>query len=228
MAMLSDKDAKEVTRIFGALVRNVRIDVFTRTIDCPTCPDTEKILRELDTLSDRLRVRMHNPETDGEKAAEMDVDAVPTIIVSAEGHGRVRFVGTPSGYEFTSLLTCIVDAGGEEEPLGEEMRSFLDRLEEDLEMKVFVTPECPYCPASAVLATRMARYSEHVRASVYEAQEFPEISARYRVQGVPRTVVNDRLYAEGALPEPRLAKALSRAMEAGGETEVDLLGLAAD
>ena len=51
------------------------------------------------------------------------------------------------------------------------------------------------------LANRMALASEKVTALTVEANEFPELSQRYGVQGVPRTVVNRQGAFVGALPE---------------------------
>ena len=53
------------------------------------------------------------------------------------------------------------------------------------------------------LANRMSVASPWVSARTVEANEFPELSARFGVQGVPRTVVNERGAFVGALPEPQ-------------------------
>jgi predicted DsbA family dithiol-disulfide isomerase len=47
----------------------------------------------------------------------------------------------------------------------------------------------------------MAVESPHVRATCVEATEFLELSQRYRVTGVPKTVVNGQVEILGALPE---------------------------
>ena len=51
------------------------------------------------------------------------------------------------------------------------------------------------------LANRMALASAQVTARAIEAEEFPEMSSRYGVEGVPRTVVNGRGAFVGAMPE---------------------------
>lgn len=40
-----------------------------------------------------------------------------------------------------------------------------------------------------------------ITAESIEATEFPELSRQYRVMAVPRTVINDKVAIEGALPE---------------------------
>lgn len=48
----------------------------------------------------------------------------------------------------------------------------------------------------------MALASPRVRARTIEANEFPELSDRFHVRGVPQTVVNQKGVFVGALPEP--------------------------
>lgn len=213
MALLSSDDSKQVSKLFDMLKTDVNVSFYAQKIDCPACPDTEMILKELDALSDRLKISFLNPVTDREKAEKDGINRVPAILVSDGTHSRVKFYGAPSGYEFSSLLTCIVDAGGSEEPLTKDTTDFLDGLETDLNIQVFVTPTCPHCPGAAVLASRMASYSHKVTSTVIEANEFPELSSKFRVQGVPRTVINENLYAEGSVPESMMIQALQKALK---------------
>jgi predicted DsbA family dithiol-disulfide isomerase len=47
----------------------------------------------------------------------------------------------------------------------------------------------------------MAFINPHITAYAVEATEFPDLARRYRVTGVPKTVVNDQVEILGALPE---------------------------
>lgn len=58
------------------------------------------------------------------------------------------------------------------------------------------------------LANRMALASPNVRARTIEANEFPDLSRRFGVQGVPRTVVNEQGAFVGALPEQQFVAAV--------------------
>jgi hypothetical protein len=46
----------------------------------------------------------------------------------------------------------------------------------------------------------MAFANPHITAYAVEATEYPDLARRYRVTGVPKTVVNDRVEILGALP----------------------------
>lgn len=58
------------------------------------------------------------------------------------------------------------------------------------------------------LANRMTVASPLVSARTIEANEFAQLSQRFGVQGVPRTVVNDRGAFVGALPERQFVEAV--------------------
>ena len=47
----------------------------------------------------------------------------------------------------------------------------------------------------------MALYSPHITASAIAAVDYPDLVRQYRVTGVPKTVVNDRVEILGAVPE---------------------------
>jgi predicted DsbA family dithiol-disulfide isomerase len=46
----------------------------------------------------------------------------------------------------------------------------------------------------------MAFASPHITATAVEATEFPDLARRYRVTGVPKTIVNETVEILGALP----------------------------
>jgi glutaredoxin len=81
-------------------------------------------------------------------------------------------------------------------------RRKLASLTAPLDLQVFVTPTCPYCPRAVLTAFRFAVESAHVRAAMVEATEFPQLANRYQVSGVPHTVIGDSLQPMvGAYPE---------------------------
>ena len=51
-----------------------------------------------------------------------------------------------------------------------------------------------------------------ITADVVEANEFPNLSERYRVMSVPKTVINDRVEFVGAQSEQKVLQALQQAI----------------
>lgn len=64
-----------------------------------------------------------------------------------------------------------------------------------------------------VLAHKLALSSELITADMVEAMEFPELANHYQVYGVPRTVINDVVHIEGAVPEEMLIDQLMMVMD---------------
>ena len=63
------------------------------------------------------------------------------------------------------------------------------------------------------LAHQLAVESDLIRADMVEAIEFPHLSMKYQVRGVPRTVINETIHIEGAAPEPMLMARLKEVVE---------------
>jgi predicted DsbA family dithiol-disulfide isomerase len=59
----------------------------------------------------------------------------------------------------------------------------------------------------------MAMESDWVRADMVEATEFPHLANKYDVFGVPRTVINETIHVEGAVPEPMLVNELLKVLD---------------
>jgi predicted DsbA family dithiol-disulfide isomerase len=61
-----------------------------------------------------------------------------------------------------------------------------------------------------LLAHKLAMASELVTADMIEAMEFPHLANKYDVYGVPRTVINEVIHIEGAVPEDMLMEELMK------------------
>jgi hypothetical protein len=62
-----------------------------------------------------------------------------------------------------------------------------------------------------MLAHDLAVASDMVTADAVEAIEFPHLSQKYSVMGVPRSVINETVHQEGAAPEPMFLERLKEA-----------------
>ncbi len=66
------------------------------------------------------------------------------------------------------------------------------------------------------LAHHLAVASALIRGDCVEATEFPDLAQRYSVMAVPKTVVNDRVSFDGALPEAEFVDRVLRAADGNG------------
>jgi hypothetical protein len=61
----------------------------------------------------------------------------------------------------------------------------------------------------------MAFANPHITAAAIEATEFMDLTRRYRVTGVPKTIVNETVEILGALPEEDFVRAALQLPDAG-------------
>ena len=201
-------DLRAAADRLAALPQPVRLIFFTQTFGCDTCLQAEQVIDEVARLSDHVTVEKHNLVLDREQAAEYGVDRAPAVAIVGAADRGLRYLGTPAGYELESLVEGIAAAAGGDLGLAPESLAAIEGLDRPVDIKVFVTAACVYCPRVASLAYRLAAASSHVSATVIEATEFPDLLQRYRVSGVPKTVVDDQVELLGVQPEDALVGAV--------------------
>ena len=217
--ILKDEDRKALTEEFKALVQPVKLIIFTQELGCEYCGDTKAILTEVAELSEHITVQEVPLLLDGDTAGRYGIDKAPAIVVTDEAGtpSGVTFYGIPSGYEFISLLGAIKDQGTGQLELPEEVKKQAMAIDTPVNLKVFVTPTCPYCPRSVRFAHQLAKLNDNITAEMIEASEFPDLARKYQVMGVPRTVINEDHHYEGAFPE---AMAMGEVYKAIGKQAV--------
>ena len=217
--LLSDDIVQQVQDVFGQLQNPVEILFFGSKEDCQYCDDTLQLVTELTGISERLGLSVYDADEDAEIARQYKVDKYPGLVIAGRDGDQIldygiRYAGIPSGHEFSSLIHDLILVSGRDSGLGQETRNFLKSLDSPVLLQVFVTPTCPYCPRAVVLAHQMALESPMVEAEMVEAMEFPDLSNRFGVSGVPQTTIN---YGSGtvigAVPEDNLLAEIRRSLQ---------------
>ena len=206
MSLISPADQERLKTTFGEMLRPVRLLFFTQTLGCETCLQTKQILDELPVLSGNITVEEVNFILEPDRAKQYEIDRVPAVAVVGqdeagnERDSKIRFLGTPAGYEFMSLIQAVLLVGGRPSMLSEESLKLIAAVQEPTTVRVFTTPTCPHCPRAVAVAHEMAFANPNITAFAVEATEFPDLARKYSVNGVPKTVVNDAVEILGALP----------------------------
>jgi glutaredoxin-like protein len=209
MALLSDQDRETVRERLAVIQQPVTLLFFTQTFGAPeTVYVTKRVLDEIVPLNDHLSIEEVNLVLDKDRAAQYGIEHVPAIVLLKDGQDtRMRFLGAPAGYEFMSLIEAIILAGTDGSGLSAQARSLVaQHVTAPLDIKVFVTPTCPHCPRAVILAHRLAVENPLIHASCVEATEFMDLTRRFNVTGVPKTIVNDSIEILGALPEEQFVR----------------------
>ena len=146
MSLLSPADQEKLRESFDQMTSPVRVLFFTQALDCEPCIQTRQILDELPALSDKIAIEEVNFVLEKDKAAQYGIDRVPALaLLSQDAAGntrdtRIRFLGTPSGYEFVSLVQALMLAGGHDSMLTPENRQRVAAVNRPTTIQVFSTP----------------------------------------------------------------------------------------
>lgn len=213
MALLNDEIRDEVKAALADIKTSVTLKVFTQRFECQYCKETRELAQEVAALSDRLSVEVYDFEKDKAVADSLGIDKVPAVaIIGAKDYG-IRMFGIPSGYEFGSLIEAIRLVSTGDSGLSAATRQQIARLQKPVKIQVFITPTCPYCPRAVMLAYQMAVESDLIQSHMVEVIEFPHLGNKYQVMGVPRTVIDETIHIEGAVPEPMLMREFAKLLK---------------
>jgi glutaredoxin-like protein len=216
--LLNDQIIDQVQEVFEQLQQPVEVLFFSKKTGCDYCEDTLQLLQEVIGLSDKLNLNVYDLDEDAAIAGQYKVDKAPGLVIAGRDGDQIldygiRIAGIPSGHEFSSLIHDLILVSGRDSGLTQDVRRYLQELDQPVHLQVFVTPTCPYCPRAVVLAHQMALESPMVEAEMVEAMEFPELSTRFGVSGVPQTTINQGAgTVVGAVPEDHLLQEIRRAV----------------
>lgn len=217
--LLDDEILSQIKEIFKSLIRPVSLLFFMKKADCEFCEQTAQLLSEVAALSEKIAVQIHDLEIDTEKAAQYGIRKAPDLVVGEKNNNGVidvgvHFMGIPAGHEFNSLINAVLLVSTREVPLRDSTKLKLQSLSTPIDIKVFTTPTCPYCPQAVMLAHQFAILSPMINSSMINAVEYQAESRALGVQGVPHTSIND---GEGTLigiePEEALLDEIMRVAE---------------
>lgn len=216
--MLAEKILTQVQEVFSNLKNPIEIALFVDDENCQYCSETRQLLEEVSAISDLIELKVYDLKENTAEAKDYGVDAAPVFLLLGKDGEKVinygvRFMGIPSGHEFTSLINDILTVSLQDSGLSPETREFLAANTTPIHLQVFVTPTCPYCPRAVVLAHQMAVESPFVTADMVEATEFAELAQKYNVSGVPQTTINfGAANVVGAYPEVEMLAEIKKVL----------------
>ena len=201
---LDPKTLDELRTRLQALPRPVRLVFVGQSPACAGCREQRRLLEAVAAAGDQVRLETLDLVADAPRVRELGVDKVPaTLVQDADGKDLgIRFYGLTSGYEFASLIEAMEMVARGESGLGPELEDLVALIDRPTHIEVMVTLTCPYCPKMVRLAHQLAFANPQVQADMVDSAEFPQLVQRYRVSGVPRTVIDGRPAFDGALAPP--------------------------
>lgn len=198
--VINVKTRKELQKILKNMVNPVKLLFFIKQNASPSSTQQNQILKELASLSEKITLKVYDISSDVNGVKSYGIERVPATAVIGKDDYGIRFYGLTAGYEFTSLLESILIVSTEKSGLDPQLEKLVKEIKENTHLKVFVTLTCPYCPRMVHVANQFAFVNEKIHSDMIEVSEFPELTQKYNIYGVPKTVINEKHSFEGALP----------------------------
>jgi thioredoxin reductase (NADPH) len=129
------------------------------------------------------------------------VQSSPTLLIDPEKY-NIRWMGAPMGEEGRSFLEAMILVGMGKSELSDQSRPVVQRLDSPRDLKVFVSPTCPYCPQQVVNGLKAAiEAPQFVSLEIIDIQNRPDLAEQYGAHSVPQAFANDILIGQGAQQE---------------------------
>ena len=203
MASLDANAVSKAREMLSEMKDNVTILFFKSKDGCEYCAQIDELTAEIAALNPKIKVEKYVMENDVAMAKEYEIDMAPAIVLRGKDKRFVRFFGIPAGYEFSTFISDIIDVSKGVPSIPPDIAEKVKKIDFPVRMLVFVTPTCPYCPGAVKVAHDFALLNPNIRGDMIEATEFQELSEKYEVMGVPKTVISsnkDKIELTGAYP----------------------------
>lgn len=167
---------------------------------------SRQVIRAFRELSSRITLREYG--LDHELAQRYNVSSSPTILIEPERFS-LRWLGAPMGEEARTFLDALLLIGYGESQFNDQTKAVLKKLDTPRQVKIFVSPTCPYCPQQAINGVKAAiEKPEQVSVEIIDIQSETELANQYGAQSVPQAFANDVLIGQGAQAEEVFALSL--------------------
>lgn len=191
---------KQLKQTFASLPRQIPLVLFVEKGKDDVFVDAcRQVIRAFRQLSDKITLKEYS--LDHELAAKYDVNSSPTLLIDPD-HYNIRWLGAPMGEEGRSFLEAMLLIGVGKSDLSDQSKQVLTHLQEPRNIKVFVSPTCPYCPQQVVNGLKAAiERPELVSLEIIDIQCRPDLAEQYGAHSVPQAFANEVLIGMGAQQE---------------------------
>ncbi len=208
------KDSREyLETLFKDLKEPVRFEVFTQPgVNDPYNEAMTRFVSDLGKLSPKVQAAFF--AIPSEQAEKRKVERSPTLLIAPDTY-KIRYTGSPLGEEARTFIETILLVSVGQSGLSKVSKDLLGHLTEERFVRVFVNPECPYCPGQAAHAIKSAiQRPDLVSAEIVETNENVDLAQEYKASALPLTVINDAIRQRGLYPEERFMVELVALKEA--------------
>ncbi len=198
--MLDEGLKKQLSNKFSSELKgNVKLILFGREDECTFCRELEEFVKEISSLSDKLSHEFYSLSSP--ERTKHGIERAPSLVIySEEQDTGATFCGVPGNHFFLTFIEDIVDASRSSPRISGDLQEKAKSIDFPVKLMVFVSQSCPYCPPAVKAAHDISLSNPLVKAEMVDAALFRQLAQRFRIMGVPRTIINNKAQVAGAQP----------------------------
>jgi len=202
----------DLKALFAAVPHKVPVYLFSRKEESQAGIQTAvRLMRAFQEVTDKIEFKEY--DLSHRQAKKWNVSRSPTLVFDPARY-KIHYLGVPLGEEGRTLVETMILIGLRASQVNEETRKVLKKLDGPRQVRVFVSPTCPYCPQQAVNAVKAAiERPDLVSVEIVDTSFNPDLTEKYSAFSVPQTYANEVFIAKGAQPMELFAASLERMEE---------------
>ncbi|MGD9209762.1 MAG: FAD-dependent oxidoreductase [Desulfobacteraceae bacterium] len=191
---------RQLQQTFAQLPNEITLYLFSnKGQDDVFSQNTRQVIKAFRELTNKITFKEYS--LDHELARKWQVTSAPTLLISPE-HYAIRWQGAPVGEEGRIFLETLIQVGMGQSNVSEQSAKVLQKLSSPRDIKIFVSPTCPYCPQQAVNGIRAAiERPDLISLEIIDIQCRPDMAEQYSAHSVPQAFANEVLIGMGAQQE---------------------------
>ncbi len=192
--MISDNPEDWVKKQFEKLIDPVKIVFYPSKKNKKLDEDIENLLERTTSLTDLITY---------EKILN-DTECISSPCISVKNISfdpGIRFMGRIDGGEFKTFIETLVMVSRNEYDLTERTLDMLEQIDQNIDIKVFTTNSCGWCPPVILKSFSFALASKYIKATAIDCYTFTELAVKYNVATVPKVVINEKIHQIGLKDE---------------------------
>lgn len=119
---------------------------------------------------------------------------------SIEINKRLIYHAIPEGPELAPFLEALSHVSDGPPPVHPDIEARLKNLKAPCSLKLFIAPECPFCPKMVQALAPLALINDLVKLTIIDGLLFPEMAEPLDIKSAPTLLLDDRMRWTGQTP----------------------------
>ncbi|KQB35201.1 thioredoxin family protein [Acidiplasma cupricumulans] len=146
---------------------------------------------QLEEYVKRFDLRILKRDNRSDEYKNLKIALEPAVAFTLEKGNTFVYYGIPEGKEneaFKKIIYYIVTGTTNLIP---NTKNCIANVNTQTNLKLFVTPECPYCKRMGELLGEFVVLNKNINLSIVNVFNFPEIIEKYDIEAVPTLIINE-------------------------------------